>query len=212
MMPETSADAGSPVRFVATPEDGVPRAPPCTTGAPAEPTLTASAVATPVPRPAISPMVGAPTVIVAPADACLRNCPAPPVAERSRSCRRGRARVGRWSHRPPRGRATRARTSREGGDVSRHEQSERRRGGPAGRGSHQRRVRRLRVPRQRDDPDSVTAPADVVKVSDALTEVTVPEPPPPPAAPALGVCRSPDRCSGRPLVTPGQRPTCSGPA
>ena len=37
------------VRLSVTPEDGVPNAPPLTTGEPAVPTLTASAAATPVP-------------------------------------------------------------------------------------------------------------------------------------------------------------------
>ena len=38
-----------PVRFVTVPLDGVPRAPPLTTNAPADPTATPSAVTTPVP-------------------------------------------------------------------------------------------------------------------------------------------------------------------
>ena len=38
-----------PVRFVTVPLDGVPRAPPLTTNAPADPALTPSAVTTPVP-------------------------------------------------------------------------------------------------------------------------------------------------------------------
>ena len=40
---------GMEVRLVATPEEGVPKAPPLTTNAPAVPTLTPRAVATPVP-------------------------------------------------------------------------------------------------------------------------------------------------------------------
>src|ERR1700730_15401353 len=51
-----------PVRFVATPDDGVPSAPLNVTKAPAEPTLTPSAVATPVPSPVMLPTAG---VIVA---------------------------------------------------------------------------------------------------------------------------------------------------
>jgi hypothetical protein len=39
-----------PVKFVTVPELGVPKAPPLTTNAPAEPTLTPKAVATPVPK------------------------------------------------------------------------------------------------------------------------------------------------------------------
>jgi hypothetical protein len=39
-----------PVRFVTVPELGVPKAPPLTTNAPEEPTLTPKAVATPVPK------------------------------------------------------------------------------------------------------------------------------------------------------------------
>ena len=42
--------AGSPVQFVSVPPEGVPRAPPLTTSAPAEPTFVPSAVGTPVPR------------------------------------------------------------------------------------------------------------------------------------------------------------------
>ena len=52
-----------PVRLVATPDDGVPRAPPFVTNEPAEPTLTASAVPTPVPRPVI-PAIGRPVPLV----------------------------------------------------------------------------------------------------------------------------------------------------
>ena len=46
------------------PLDGVPRAPPFTTVAPAEPTLTANAVATPVPRPDIPVATGRPVALV----------------------------------------------------------------------------------------------------------------------------------------------------
>ena len=48
-VPVTPVDRGSPVRFVAVPEDGVPKAPPFTTKAPEEPVFTPSAVTTPVP-------------------------------------------------------------------------------------------------------------------------------------------------------------------
>ena len=49
--PLTPVLIGNPVAFVRVPDDGVPNAPPLTTKAPAEPTFTANAVATPVPRP-----------------------------------------------------------------------------------------------------------------------------------------------------------------
>jgi hypothetical protein len=75
--------AGNPVAFVSTPEEGVPSAPLNVTGAPALPTLAASAVATPVPNPAISAIVGTATVKAAPALACLTNAPVAPVAEKS---------------------------------------------------------------------------------------------------------------------------------
>ena len=45
------AVVGSPVALVKVPDDGVPSAPPLMTGDPAVPTLVASAVATPVPKP-----------------------------------------------------------------------------------------------------------------------------------------------------------------
>lgn len=53
-----------PVRLVTVPLEGVPNAPPFTTGAPAEPTLTAKAVATPVPRPEIPVATGKPVALV----------------------------------------------------------------------------------------------------------------------------------------------------
>ena len=46
------------------PEDGVPSAPPLTTKAPPVPTLTASAVATPVPRPDTPVEIGRPVALV----------------------------------------------------------------------------------------------------------------------------------------------------
>ena len=48
--PLTPVLIGSPVAFVRVPDDGVPRAPPLTTKAPADPTLTPRAVATLVPK------------------------------------------------------------------------------------------------------------------------------------------------------------------
>lgn len=59
-----------PVRLVTVPLLGVPKAPPLTTKAPAEPTLIAKAVATPVPRPVIDPTAG--VTVVLPAKV---NCP-----------------------------------------------------------------------------------------------------------------------------------------
>lgn len=46
------------------PEEGVPNAPPFTTGAPAEPTFTAKAVATPVPKPETPVEIGKPVQLV----------------------------------------------------------------------------------------------------------------------------------------------------
>jgi hypothetical protein len=43
--PLTPVEIGSPVRFVAVPDEGVPRAPPFTTGAHTDPTFVARAVA-----------------------------------------------------------------------------------------------------------------------------------------------------------------------
>ena len=54
-----------PVRFVTVPLLGVPNAPPFTTNAPAEPVLTARAVATPVPNPVIEPTAGVTVVLPA---------------------------------------------------------------------------------------------------------------------------------------------------
>jgi len=53
-----------PVKLVATPLDGVPNAPPLVTKAPAEPTFTAKAVATPVPKPLIPVETGNPVALV----------------------------------------------------------------------------------------------------------------------------------------------------
>ena len=53
-----------PVRFVTVPPLGVPNAPPLTTGAPAVPTLTAKAVAMPVPRPETPVLMGRPVQLV----------------------------------------------------------------------------------------------------------------------------------------------------
>lgn len=48
-VPVTPVVNGRPVALVSVPEDGVPRAPPLTTNAPAVPVLTPKAVTTPVP-------------------------------------------------------------------------------------------------------------------------------------------------------------------
>ena len=57
-----------PVRLVTVPDDGVPSAPPFTTGEPAVPTLTPSAVATPVPRPDTPVEIGRPVPLVSVTD------------------------------------------------------------------------------------------------------------------------------------------------
>ncbi|NDG19574.1 MAG: hypothetical protein EB117_15055 [Betaproteobacteria bacterium] len=54
---------GRPVQLVNVPEEGVPNAPPFTTTAPAEPTATAKAVATLVPKPD-TPETGSPVQLV----------------------------------------------------------------------------------------------------------------------------------------------------
>jgi hypothetical protein len=53
-----------PVRLVTVPLEGVPNAPLNNTGAPADPVLTARAVATPVPRPDIPVDIGRPVAFV----------------------------------------------------------------------------------------------------------------------------------------------------
>ena len=62
--PLTPVEIGRPVALVSVPDEGVPRAPPLTTGAPAVPTFTAKAVATPVPRPLTPVDIGKPVVFV----------------------------------------------------------------------------------------------------------------------------------------------------
>lgn len=79
--PDTPVAIGKPVALVSVPLEGVPRAPPLTTGAPAEPTLTAKAVATPVPKPDTPVAIGKPVAFVSVTDAgVLRIAPAPNVA------------------------------------------------------------------------------------------------------------------------------------
>jgi len=56
--------AGKPVVFVRVPLEGVPKAPPLTTNAPAEPTATARAIATPVPNPLMPVDTGKPVALV----------------------------------------------------------------------------------------------------------------------------------------------------
>jgi len=53
-----------PVRLVTVPLEGVPKAPLNNTGAPAEPVLTARAVAIPVPRPDTPVLIGRPVAFV----------------------------------------------------------------------------------------------------------------------------------------------------
>ena len=52
------------MQFESVPEAGVPNAPPLTTTAPAEPVLTARAVATPVPKPDTPVAIGSPVQFV----------------------------------------------------------------------------------------------------------------------------------------------------
>jgi hypothetical protein len=63
-VPVTPVVKGKPVKFVAVPLDGVPSTPPLTNGAPDEPTLTARAVATPVPKPDTPVVIGRPVAFV----------------------------------------------------------------------------------------------------------------------------------------------------
>ena len=63
-VPVTPVVNGNPVAFVNVPELGVPKTPPLTKGAPAEPTLTAKDVATPVPSPEIPVETGRPVQFV----------------------------------------------------------------------------------------------------------------------------------------------------
>ena len=63
-VPVTPVAKGRPVALVKVPLEGVPSTPPLTTGAPALPTLTARAVATPVPRPEIPVETGSPVTLV----------------------------------------------------------------------------------------------------------------------------------------------------
>ena len=55
---------GKPVALVKVPDEGVPNTPPLMTGEPAVPTLTAKAVATPVPRPEMPVDTGRPVALV----------------------------------------------------------------------------------------------------------------------------------------------------
>ena len=63
-VPVTPVVRGNPVKLVAVPLEGVPNTPPLTTGAPADPTLTANAVATPVPKPDTPVLIGKPVALV----------------------------------------------------------------------------------------------------------------------------------------------------
>ena len=64
-LPPIESHEAVPVMFVPVREEGVPPAQLNNTGAPAEPTLTARAVHTPVPRPVIEPTAG--VIVVLPA-------------------------------------------------------------------------------------------------------------------------------------------------
>ena len=63
-MPVTPDVSGRPVALVKVPLEGVPSTPPLITGAPAEPVLTAKAVAIPVPKPETPVEIGKPVVLV----------------------------------------------------------------------------------------------------------------------------------------------------
>ena len=67
-LPPIERPEAVPVKLVATPLDGVPNAPLKVTKAPAEPTATAKAVATPVPKPLIPVETGNPVALVSVAD------------------------------------------------------------------------------------------------------------------------------------------------
>lgn len=73
--PVTPVDRGRPVAFVRVPLDGVPSAPPFTTKEPAVPVFTASAVATPVPRPETPVEIGSPVALVRVPDDGVPNAP-----------------------------------------------------------------------------------------------------------------------------------------
>lgn len=62
--PDMPVVGGSPLALVSVSDDGVPPAPLRTTNAPAEPVLTARAVATPVPRPETPVLIGKPVQLV----------------------------------------------------------------------------------------------------------------------------------------------------
>ena len=66
--PDTPVEIGNPVAFVRVPPDGVPKAPLNTTGAPADPTLTANAVTIPVPNPDTPVDIGNPVAFVSVAE------------------------------------------------------------------------------------------------------------------------------------------------
>jgi hypothetical protein len=74
-VPEPRLDAFKAVRFVPTPDEGVPKAPPFTTTAPAVPVFTANAVATPVPSPDTPVEIGKPVAFVSVADDGVPNAP-----------------------------------------------------------------------------------------------------------------------------------------
>ena len=64
-----------PVRFVTVPLEGVPKSPPLTTNAPADPVLTARAVATPVPSPETPVETGRPVALVRVPEEGVPNAP-----------------------------------------------------------------------------------------------------------------------------------------
>lgn len=73
--PDTPVLIGNPVALLSVPLDGVPSAPPLTTNAPDEPTLTPSAVATLVPRPDTPVEIGSPVAFVSVPDSGVPSAP-----------------------------------------------------------------------------------------------------------------------------------------
>jgi hypothetical protein len=72
-VPVMPVDKGRPVALVKVADEGVPKAPPLTTKAPAEPTLTAKAVATLVPKPLTPVDIGRSVALVSVADVGVPN-------------------------------------------------------------------------------------------------------------------------------------------
>ena len=80
-VPVTPVESGNPVALVNVPLDGVPRAPPLTTNAPAEPVLTPRAVTTPVPVVTVDGAAPAPPPTTSALEASAAEDAKVPVAE-----------------------------------------------------------------------------------------------------------------------------------